>query len=253
MQAYYGRAAALRRGSEGGPQNGLLTGLLTYWALDETSGSRADSHENGYTLSEGGTLGTADGLVYAKAALFAADADNYLIRARASAPLLNFNSSTPFTIAVWCYPTAWAAGSDSPDYYRFMVSFNDGSYAAGGYELKTTNGGQVHVLLGKTGGVPQYSYHTTLYATLNAWQLVAWTHNSGSLLYYLNGSTVTDTNSYAFTSATGHDFRIGISKFDKYNYAGRLGPVAIWSRALSVSELGAFYNGGSGLTYAELD
>jgi len=243
------------------PGNGLLNGLLVYWPLSEESGNRADLHSNGYTLTEGGTLGADTGLVYPKAAVFAAGADNYLTRALAGCALINFSAATPFTIAVWCYPTAFDTGADAPTYYRQILNMNLASPFGGGYLLQSTTTldathYSAYVQIGKTGGPPPFSHHTgmPLGFVANAWHLVAITHNANVFVYYMNGNTETDTNEIAFTAASGGELSIGIRSpsTPTQNYDGRLGPIAMWNRALSVAQLNAFYNAGAGMAYAQL-
>jgi len=88
----------------------------------------------------------------------------------------------------------------------------------------------------------------------NAWHLIALTHDSNDFLWYMNGDTETDTNAIAFTAASGGQLSIGIRSpsTPTQNYDGRLGPIAMWNRALSVAELNIFYNAGAGLAYAQL-
>ena len=145
-------------------------------------------------------------------------------------------------------------GPDSPDYYKYIVTFGDGSPFSGGHRFQITNQGKIYAVLGKTGGPPAYDYHTTFKLTLNTWQLFAWTHNANALVYYLDGTTESDTNAIAFTAAKSGNFRVGCRASDpvQFNYDGRLGPIAVWDRALSTAELDTYRNGGAGLTYAQL-
>jgi len=220
--------------------------------MDEAAGDRADAHENGYTLTDsGGGVGSAAGLVYANAAVFAEGVDDYFTRARADSALINFSSSTAFTMAYWIYPTSFAGGPDAPNYYKTWASFNGASSFTGGWYIMSTNAGQAYIQFGKTGGPPQFQWHTGLTCTLNGWQLVAVTHDSNAVVAYRNGSTTETTNAFAFTAATAGAFEVGI-RSSNYNMDGRMGPVAMWNRALSVAELDLFYNGGAGIAYADL-
>lgn len=228
----------------------LLANLLTYWPLDEMSGSRVDVH-GGYTLSEVGTLGYGGGLAYPNAALYDMTADNALTRSLASCALINFSQSTPFTIAAWLYLTAESGGPDTPAYYRSILNINGGSAFGGGYTIHTTAGRQIYCVLGNTGGTA-YNLHTGHFLALNTWQLFAWTHNAGSLMYYLDGATVTDENAIGFAAASAGNFYVGIKAGASYVFDGRMGPVMMFNRALATSELNWLYNGGLGRTYEVL-
>ena len=236
------------------PAPPLLTDLLVYWPLSEASGNRSDLHTNGYTLTQVGTLGSAAGHVYDLAGDFDMDTDHGLTRARADAPLINFDSSTPFTIVTWMLLDNVSGGPDSPTYYRTLVTFNAGSSWTGGYHIQTTAGGQIYVSLGKTGSVEHYTNHVAdSVLALDAWHMFAWTHDAGELVYYLDGSIIdTDTNAYPFVAAIEGNFYIGIRYGSVQVWDGQIGPVAMFSKALGKAELDWLYNGGAGRSYAEL-
>ncbi len=118
--------------------------------MNEASGDRLDSHENGYDLTLSGTLATNTGLVYPTVAEFDMNGTQYLTRARASCPLINFGAGDAFSIMAWVYHTAWDGSlDDSPTYYRYIISLSSGSAWSGGYSMKST-GDTHHVLLGRT-------------------------------------------------------------------------------------------------------
>jgi hypothetical protein len=232
------------------PAPTLLSSLIAYWSCNEEGGTRADSHENGYHLSASGTVGTATGLVYPKAALFDMTVDGALSRLRAASPLINFDSSTPYTFAAWLYLTSESGGPDTPTFYRYIMGMNGGSSFGGGYQVFSTSGKQLFMTLGKTGGPPQYSRHLNLYLTLDTWSLFTWSHDAGALTWRLDGASDSDTNTYPFVAANSGDFFIG-AKFGNLNvWDGRMGPIMFFNKALDATEYQWLYNGGAGQTYA---
>lgn len=240
-------------GPSGASGNGLLNGLVTYWALDEDSGNRADLHTNGYTLTEVGTVSNAAGLVYAKASLFAMADDMALMRTRANAALINFNKTTPFTVMAWTYPTAFTGGPDTPQYYRNIFSFNFASYNSGGWQIMTTGNGQLYLGLGSTGGIgTDYTWHIPApYRVLNQWNFIVISRNGTTITARQDATVQTDIDGLdTFASASAGDFYIGTRAGTTNVFDGRLGPMAIWNRALSSADMDALYNAGAGLPYA---
>jgi hypothetical protein len=248
---------AVRRSTTPAPS--LLANLVAYWPLSEASGQRNDLHTNALHLSEVGTLGADTGLVYANAADFDMTADNALTRLYANVAAINWGPGDAFTIVVWCYPTALTGGPDSPDYYRYLYSLNGGSYNGGGYRMQTTSAGQIYIEMGNTGGDPgdTISWHVPDVAlSLNSWQMVTFSYDgpTGAAACSRNAGTAsTTTNTHPFTAATSGNFMVGCSATPAYVWDGRIGPLTMFDKVLSASEITWLYNSGAGRTYAVLE
>jgi hypothetical protein len=79
--------------------------------------------------------------------------------------------------------------------------------------------------------------------SINQWGHVCMTYDGSAVRFYINGvldfeHNVTDT----FVKGSFNEWQIGGNKFD-----GLLDEVAVWNSALSLSEITAIYNSGSGL------
>lgn len=233
----------------------LKASLLAYWSLQEASGSRADRHTNGYTLTEVAATGSAAGLVYAAAADLDMAADGCLTRARADCALINFDATDSWTYVVWAYPTAFTGGPDTPAYYRMIVSMNYGSGFSGGYKLQTTASGQIYLVTGDDDG-SGWGWHPPIYCTLNQWQMIAWGYDgpTGNSYVRINLTSVSDArpDPADFASATAGAFYIGGRGNGEHVYDGMLGPIAVFGKVLSEAELDWLYNGGDGRAYAEM-
>lgn len=235
--------------------NGLLDGLAAYWPLAEASGTRNDAHGNALHLSDYGSVTFGTGLVYASAAAYNMATDQWLYRDRASSAAINFSGS--FSILAWTYPTAFDGGPDSPSYYRMIASFNYGSAFGGGYKIQTTSAGQIYVALGANSN-QGWTWHVPgPNCTLNQWQLIAWTFDyaSGVVAAGINGElqTTVNPNPAYFKPASSGEFSVGAySGGAAHVFDGRLGPLAMWNRALTQSEIYAFYNNGAGVTYEDI-
>lgn len=249
----YPVAARGRTATRGRPL--LLENLVAYWPLDALSGTRNDAHTNGLHLTDENSVSSGAGITYAAAADYDMTIDQWLWRAHADSAAVNFASS--FSIVAWTYPTAFTGGPDSPAYYRMIVSFNYGSGFNGGYKIQTTAAGQLYLVLGGNSN-QGWSWHVDApYCTLNEWQMVAWTFDyaTGDVACGLNGNlaTTVNPNPEFFKPASSGVFSIGgwvegaVHIFD-----GRIGPVAMWNRTLTLSEIGWLYNGGQGRAYETL-
>jgi hypothetical protein len=76
---------------DGTLENGLLGGLVAYWAHDESSGDVLDAHSNGYDLTEeGGTLASEPGKI--------------IVSAISASAAWNDFSASSFTFAAWIAP-----------------------------------------------------------------------------------------------------------------------------------------------------
>jgi len=246
---------AVRRSTTPAPS--LLANLVAYWPLSEASGARNDAHTNALHLSEVGTLGADTGLVYEQAADFDMAADNMLTRAFANAAAINPGAADAFSLVLWCRPTAFDGGPDSPNYYRLFCSLNYGSYNSGGYVFQTTAAGEFYLNLGNTTSDPgdTIAWHTGLSCTLNQWQMVAFTYDgpTGAAVARLNATSASTTNTHPFTAATSGDFYLGGRGGNSYVYDGQMGPVMFFDKVLNGTELDWLYNSGAGRTYAVLE
>lgn len=227
-------------GGAGGAPN-LLSGLVAYWALDEASGTRADSVD-GHDLSDNNTVTQAAGLVHANAASFARATSEYLEAADHAA----MSGDIPFTLAVWFYQTTAADGQT-----RTLVSRDDGF--AGLREWNLRNREDPPEPAFEVRGANTILSGTPL--ALNAWHLAVVWHDpvaneigmqldGGSVLTEPTTGAITDR---AVTTWIGGRHNSGSGGQDFFD--GRIGPAAYWGRVLSAAERALYYNGGAGLAY----
>jgi len=208
-------------------RSSLLDGLVVWYDLDETSGTRYDSHDNAYHLTPAGTTSYAAGV---KGNAFAISSGGYLTRA--DPPLLDFGDND-FTIAFWYYPIG--AGV----YAILQKSTNgiDGFYFF-------SNGTTIGAYL--VGGAA-----TSRVMTASAWNHILWqynaTSNQASLRVNLGtASTATQAGGAPNTSAA---FRIGANAAGGSSANGRYDIVSIWNRLLTTDEKNEHFNGGAGMSY----
>ena len=228
----------------GGGGNGLLTGLVAYWGLDEASGNALDKHSGGLTLTQSGNPGADTGKVYATARTFNGSSQYFSRNSEAALQTGNID----FAIAAWVYlpsvtgdnkPIVYKGGTSSAiDYY-----LDYSVYVARFRLVVTANGSTEAWVAADTFGA----------ASSNTWYFVAGWHDAvaNTLNIAINGgaadSAAHSTGVYAGTGA----FAIGkIQAYNKF-LSGRIGPVAFWkNRTLDATARAALYNGGAGLAYS---
>lgn len=211
---------------EGG--SSLLTDLLAFWKLNESSGSALDelSTYTG-TLRNAPTQGSTGNF------------DTCYTFAAASAQRVTFSSlpaaigSSDFSISAWVYVTTAGAGTwgvlgnwDDPPY--FYITFLNGTSIRARFNFASTN-----IDIDYTGG---YS--------INTWyNIILTSDRDGLAKLYLNGSQVGSSLDISSGSGVNIDntteFCIGsIGRWiSGYYFDGRIDEVAIWTKVLSTSEI----------------
>ncbi len=215
------------------PSNNL--GLVGYWAFDEaTSSTATDYSGRGNTGSITGTPNWVPGKHGSALDLVTANSNGVNLGTPAS---LNITSS--FTVLAWIKPRSGGGSNfgrifDKTDAgssgFRFLV---DNSTVTNGLNL-TTNG---------SGGVVSSANALKL----NQWQLVAVTYTTGTnaVVLYVNGVSVGSGSVTAPASSAAVTAYIGRRASDTTrNYDGAIDDVRVYTRALSVAEIGALYKSG---------
>lgn len=231
----------------------LLNDLVAYWKLDETSGTRYDSHGS-YDLTENGSIDSGIG-----------------VKENCAVSNSTYNDGNSLTISPSPYDSVGASWSLS-----FWISTNGGDApqifpnAWGNcciFTIVTIDGDQIlRGQLwkdGQTGGNDGTDISKSgLYA--GGFVHVAITHDlpTKTVRVYYDGikqHVVTYTTSLNSVSGTGGDENTILSMFagdlNGTNFAGpaKLDEVGVWQRVLTDGEIEALYNNGDGITYEEFN
>ncbi len=238
-RASVGGVLATGRGGAAG--NGLLTGLVAYWKLDEASGNAADAHTNNLAMSQAGSPGATTGIVYATARTFNGSAQRFY---RASETLLQMGN-IDFAIAAWVYPTATPATAGG-----ILVKDTTG---AGGreYALAINNSRYGRFIISGDGTNAVGVGSTAL--ALNAWHFVVGWHDATADKIYIQCDSGTVEEAAHSTGAYSGSSEVDIGAFSGtlLSFTGRIGPVTMWkNRTLSAADRSALWNGGAGLAYS---
>jgi len=149
-------------------------------------------------------------------------------------------TTSNLTVEAWIYPEATI-------HKRILTCYAGGSSSASDFTFDTynatNNGRGLRLVIGTSANA---SVANVL--TLNAWNHVAATFNSGVVILYVNGISVATVNIASTSLLTntlnpltiGEDFNQGSSS-DYFN--GKMDEIRIWKRTLSQSEIAANMNG----------
>lgn len=205
----------------------LLTGLTSYWKMDEVANARNDSCGTRH-LGPVGTVSAVAGKI-GNAAGFSSGS-HYLVVG--GTPIA---ASSVRSLSLWVYPTS-VAGQQS-----FCEVGNSNA-----------DGTPLFILLHQRGGGsgPFAIYHAggyrdgTTVASANTWYHVVYMYTGTNAQLWINGSQ--ELNSVLGDSGNTAGLFFG-NTFSVYN--GRIDEVGLWSRALTSTEIAQLYNGGNGVTY----
>lgn len=231
----------------------LTTNLVSYWKLDESSGTRVDS-PGANDLTDNNTVAAAAGIIN-NGADFEKDTSEYLNITDASQTGLEGGAS--WSISFWAkFESDFAANGET----RTIVNKTGGSDGTRGYTLSFRRvdafGGDVIQFTTSTDGTNANNNNYFVAAAIAIGTLEHWVitiNTTGTTItVYRDNSLVGSTaiNGAAFDN-TG-DFSIGAGydagSFNSY-FDGILDEVGIWSRIITTDEMAELYNSGAGLQY----
>jgi hypothetical protein len=212
----------------------LLNSLISYWKLDEASGTRNDSVGTNH-LTDATSTGSTTGVI-GNAALFNGSS-NTIVHPDNST--LQVAAGVDFTFQAWVKLNA--AGDD------FIICKYDGSNAD--YYLAYNNASSLGFQFGDLTTVAQVGAA----APTGVWRhLVGWyDHTDQKYRLRLNDTTTfvsSATSARVSTTAQLQVGSIGIPGSGWWN--GGLDEVGFWKRILTAAEITALYNGGAGFPFS---
>jgi hypothetical protein len=220
----------LRKRAAAPAASSLLTDLVSYWKLDEVSGTRFDTVGSN-NLTDNNSVGSALGKVYPLAAQFTA--------INQSLSNSSVTIGTTLTVAVWIY-----LDSD------FVAATENTIFSFGGIG----NAGLFGVVFGGNNILRWYSVPDTITNTgtiaTNAWTfIVAKLVDNSSLSVKINDGAPVSMAKSGSINPTTYLLLAARTPTDDTPFPGRIGPLAVWSRETTDDEDTELYNGGSGLAY----
>lgn len=214
----------------------LLPTLVSYYKMEEASGTRADE-VGGNNMSDNNTVTQTTGKI-GYAASFASGTSEYLSSTSTGFPTGASARSINAWINIQTSPSDGQArailmyGNTSN-----LAMFNFGIYLYLGVKY-----------LALFGYALDYTEPWT-YST-NTWYMVTVTFDGTTEKLYVNGSQIgTGFDGSTLNTASSSTAYIGCQAASAYFFDGYIDEVGVWSKALSTTEITSLYNGGSGLQY----
>lgn len=223
------------------PDSPLLTSLVAYWKLDESSGTRNDSHGVNH-LTDNNTVTSVAGKINNAAEFTAANSESLSILDNAALSMGDID----FTIAAWIYITdkstarvavaKWNNSANKREYLLWYNNTNDRFTFSVSNDGTTSTNCNADLL-----GSPATS----------TWYFVVAEHDSSAnriRIYVDNGAgnEITWSTGVLESDST---FRIGANSQNIQHWNGRIDEVGIWKRLLTSGERTQLYNNGSGTAY----
>jgi hypothetical protein len=208
------------------PPPPLLSGLLAYWNLNETSGTRADNSGNGHYLDEvGGVVGYSTGIISNSAGSFT----NYL----RTNDIINMNSgSSDYTFQFWLKTDSATQDIMVPEPNAdFAFYIDGGTFAVSKLGVSNT-------------GLFNYEPDGT------QWDHIVIVISGANYTSYLNGVSQGTVNYLNFLITSQINFGGSDRNQGNAPVNGLMDEIAIWSQALSGSEITQLYNAGAGKIYS---
>lgn len=224
----------------------LVDNLVSYWKLDETSGTREDIHAAN-DLTDVNTVGAATGKIN-DGADFEFSNSEYLSISDASQTGLD--GMTDFSVSLWFYQESVAAT------YPQLVSKWSETGNQRSYTVANV-GGSIYFYHSPDGAGPNLRSVNGGAVSNATWYHVVGTATTGTnnLKIYVNGTnvssdTVAGAGIYNGTAAfqIGHADGPFAGSSNQY-FDGIIDEVGVWSRVLTGAEVAELYNSGNGLAY----
>lgn len=210
----------------------LLTSLVAYWKLDESSGDAADSSGNSNTLTNINTTAYATGILN-NGADFEASNSNRLSIVNGSQTGLNL--TTDFTFSLWI-----KLESTPGAVYTLISRRTSNTF---GYELYYS-AGTISLELMQGGSSVIYTAAQTF--TNGTWYhlVVRWTNSIDTAEFFVNGASIGADVDVATIVGGSATFALGSINTSTSYFDGIMDEVAIWARALTNPEIVSVYNSG---------
>jgi hypothetical protein len=217
----------------------LIDGLISYWRLDESSGTRDDAH-GANDLTDNNTVGSASGKI-GLAADFNASASEYLSHAD--------NADLSFADDAFTF-TGWF-NIDSASTRSVVAKWgSDGAAETCEYALRTLSGGTLNWRVGNGSGNVSVSHSATL--ATGQWYFFAAYHDpaANQIGLSLDGGTAQTASITGGILDGAASFAVGrTGDFAGQYWDGLIDEVGLWGRVLSASEITELYASGAGLAY----
>ena len=229
----------------------LRDNLVSWWELNETSGTRYDAHGTNH-LTDNNTVLYGTGK-QGNCADFEDTNSEYL--SITNAAQTGLSPTGDFSVSAW-----FKAESQPASGYEFAIVSKTAGGAGGSYMFTYLNSSGTYklyaALYDSSAPGTNVNYFSAAQTLSNGtWYHLAFvvTAASGKVEFFVNGSSigsVTDASMNDINTCTA-PFNIGAFNSSNRFMDGILDEVGFWSRALTSTEVTSLYNSGNGLSYAD--
>lgn len=220
----------------------LTTNLVAYWKFDESSGNAADATGNGHTFTNTGTVVYAAGIL--NNAQFPNGSAQYMNIANGSMGALKITGD--MTVMAWVKITSF-------DFVN-TVLFESGSPNASSRAWSAVLRSNLTIFAMSSDGSNEFDTNKATTINTGTWYQLIWVYTAatGHVDFYSNASNYGTGTGYfnSIFSPTTAGLNTGADLDNSTSYLhGGMDESAIWSRALSSSEITQLYNSGTPLAY----
>jgi len=212
----------------------LSTGLFAYWAMEETTGSRLDSHGSNHLLEDVSAIGFASGK-HGNASNFTASSS--LTVSMPSDPLVKTN-------AVDLTFTTWYKRSDTNGASSF--GFNNGGTRL---NAEFAGAGASTVTLIARDAVDNGTNHNVVGQDLTSYSFLVFRWNSLLNEFRLSINGGADSAAAFMSDPTGSPLSLVRFGIERGSHVHNFDEVGLWLRRLTDTEVAYLYNAGSGRFY----
>lgn len=212
---------------------GLLDNLLSYYKLDETSGTVLDAEgtndgtNNGATPNVTGKLGTA----------YSFDGTNDYI-----------DMNDVLDTGTGAYSVSgWFKTSDT-GVFKQIVGKTEAA-ASSSWEIRVTSSNTLNASFREGASADSVTTSTTVTDGSFHFFVLTRPASGGTVKLYLDAeAAITATNNSRNTD-NAFDFRIGRTNNNIFPFNGTIDEIGVWDKELSAAEVAELYNSGNGLAY----
>ncbi len=231
------------------------TNLLAWWSLNETSGTREDSHTGNRDMSVQGTPSYTTGKVGNAGTISVTSGAGSYFYYSDSGNALDCPSGSSITVCCWVYFDSMPTNHGYP-----VNRWGDGGGSNRDWAFVVPNNGALTFSVGTTGGQADAARPSSTIGS-GAWYFLVgiYDHTVGTHgTAYVSANAGTKTSQAlgaAKVAGSGLPVSIGDLSHTSVTYgtmAGAVDEVCIYQRVLTDDEISWLYNSGNGRTYAEL-
>jgi len=224
----------------GGAGSTLLEGLVSWWGLEEASGTRIDSvTATGNDLTDNNTVGQGVGII-GKAADFVAANSEFLDRAAGHGLQ---GGARDFTFQYWVNVASWAGGLTMAAVATTQTATDTDwimqPNGSGRQDFSVGVGASFKTLSSSAGNLSTGTWHN----------VIGWYDDAIDTLHLsVNNGTVDTLTPIGTPNTTGGKFRMGVWVITNL-MNGLLDECAFWSRVLTAAERTKLFNAGAGIGF----